>query len=110
MSASLDEIAAAAARDFARALAESWQAEPELLGSYLIGSLAHGGFSRRYSDIDVAVITERGLTPPALERLRARAASVSAELAPKLSIFWTDRGFSIGRFPPLDCADYLDSA
>lgn len=105
-----DQIAAAAACDFARRVALQWQANlgDELLGIYLLGSLAHGGFSRRYSDIDIAVITESGLTPAALDALKAAAAGVSAELGPKVSIFWTDRGFSVGRFPPLDRADYLD--
>ncbi len=79
-----------------------------LLGVYLIGSLAHGGFSRRYSDIDVAVVTEAGLTPADFDAMRADAAAISGELAAKLSIFWTDRTFSAGRFPPLDRADYLD--
>ncbi len=79
-----------------------------LLGVYLLGSLAHGGFSRRYSDIDVAVITEAGLTPAEFDAMRADAAAISSELAAKLSIFWTDRTFSAGRFPPLDRADYLD--
>ena len=40
--------------------------------------------------------------------MRADAAAISTELAAKLSIFWTDRTFAAGRFPPLDRADYLD--
>ena len=40
--------------------------------------------------------------------MRADAAANSSELAAKLSIFWTDRTFAAGRFPPLDRADYLD--
>jgi predicted nucleotidyltransferase len=105
-----DAAAAAIARDFAAALAARWQAHPgeALLGVYLIGSLAHGGFSRRYSDIDMAVVTETGLTPADFDAMRADAAAISSELAAKLSIFWTDRAFSAGRFPPLDRADYLD--
>jgi predicted nucleotidyltransferase len=105
-----DVLAANAARDFAAALAPRWQARlgDALLGVYLLGSLAHGGFSRRYSDIDVAVVTEAGLMPAALDAMRADAAARSSELAAKLSIFWTDRTFSAGRFPPLDRADYLD--
>ncbi len=105
-----DTAAAATARDFAVALAARWQAclGDALLGIYLIGSLAHGGFSRRYSDIDVAVVAETGLTPADFDAMRADAAAVSIELAAKLSIFWTDRTFSAGRFPPLDRADYLD--
>jgi predicted nucleotidyltransferase len=112
MSPSPDDIAAAQARDFAQALAQRLE-QPlgrELIGVYLLGSLAHGGFSRRYSDIDMAVITEHGLTSAALDTIRAEAARVSADLAPKLSIFWTDRGCTLGRFPPLDRADYLDHA
>jgi predicted nucleotidyltransferase len=107
-----DQIAAAAACDFARRVALEWQANlgAELLGIYLLGSLAHGGFSRRYSDIDMAVITETGLAPAMLDALKAAAVGVSAELGPKLSIFWTDRRFGVGRFPPLDRADYLDHA
>ena len=44
-----DEAASRAAADFARHLVANWQAAlgSELLGVYLIGSLAHGGFSRR---------------------------------------------------------------
>src|SRR5262249_49758113 len=77
-----------AAVDFARRIVPLWQAAlgPELLGVYLIGSLAHGGFSRRYSDIDMALVTE------------------------KLSVFWTDRHFGVGRFPPLDRIDFIDHA
>lgn len=105
-----DAAAASAARDFAVTCATAWQTHlgEALLGVYLIGSLAHGGFSRRYSDIDVAVITESGLTPSDFDTLRTGATAISGELAAKLSIFWTDRTFSAGRFPPLDRVDYLD--
>ena len=99
-----------AAMEFAHTLAPIWQAAigQELLGLYLIGSLAHGGFSRRYSDIDVAVITETGLTLQTLDTLRRQATAVSADWGPKVSVFWTDRQFCVGRFPPLDRLDYLD--
>ena len=112
MSSSADENAAKAAREFAEKLAPRWQAQlgAQLLGIYLLGSLAHGGFSRRYSDIDMGAVTESGLAPAALDAMRAEAADVSVELAPKLSIFWTDRNFSLGRFPPLDRSDFLDHA
>jgi predicted nucleotidyltransferase len=105
-----DDHAARAATDFARALIPVWQTAlgPDLLGCYLIGSLAHGGFSRRYSDIDMAVVTEAGLSPQIIEQVRVRAAELSAEWGPKVSLFWADRQFSIGRFPPLDRIDYLD--
>jgi nucleotidyltransferase-like protein len=109
---SADEFAAIAARGFADALGRHLQERlgAELVGVYLLGSLAHGGFNRRYSDIDVAVITEDGLTPAALDDVRAHARLLSHDMAPKLSIFWTDRAFALGRFPPLDRADYLDHA
>jgi predicted nucleotidyltransferase len=107
-----DESTQKAAVDFASRIVPIWQAAlgSELLGVYLMGSLAHGGFSRRYSDIDIAVVTEAGLSPPALDRMRSEAAALSADWGPKLSIFWTDRHFSLGRFPPLDRIDYLDHA
>lgn len=106
----LNTAARDAAMDFAHALAPVWRAAlgQELLGLYLIGSLAHGGFSRRYSDIDAAVITESRLSPQALDGLRRQAAVLSAEWGPKVSVFWTDRRFGVGRFPPLDRLDYLD--
>ena len=50
--------------------------KPDLPPCFLIGSLAHGGFSRRYSDIDVAVVTETGLTPEDLEAMRADGAAL----------------------------------
>ena len=70
-----------AAVDFARRIVPFWQAalRSELLGVYLIGSLAHGGFSRRYSDIDMAVVTQAGLSPQTLDRVRSKATAVSAD-------------------------------
>ena len=105
-----DQAASAAAAGFARRAATLWQTRlgANSLGIYLIGSLAHGGFSRRYSDIDVALVTESGLSPETLDDLRKKATSLSADWGPKLSFFWADRHFSIGRFPPLDRIDYLD--
>src|SRR5271169_6329112 len=107
-----DESAQAAAVEFARCIVPFWQAElgSELLGAYLIGSLAHGGFSRRYSDIDMALVTEAGLSPETLDRVRSQVAALSTDWGAKLSVFWTDRHFSLGRFPPLDRIDYIDHA
>src|SRR6266481_5255212 len=112
MAAITDISAQSAALDFAGRTIPFWQAAlgSELLGVYLIGSLAHGGFSRRYSDIDMAVVTQAGLSPQTLDRVRGEAAAVSAEWAAKLSVFWTDRYFGLGRFPPLDRIDYIDHA
>jgi predicted nucleotidyltransferase len=99
-----------AAVAFARHLAAAWERDlrERLLGVYAIGSLAHDGFSTRYSDIDVALIAEDAEISQDLARLRGHAAVLSAEHAPKLSLFWTDRHFSVGRFPPLDRLDLLD--
>jgi predicted nucleotidyltransferase len=107
-----NEAAEAAAREFTRALCAQWQSAlgGGLLGVYCIGSLAHGGFSRRYSDIDMALIVQEPIETAVLDALRADAGTLSAELAAKLSIFWTDRNFAVGRFPALDRIDYLDHA
>jgi hypothetical protein len=107
-----DEVARTTAIDFARRLVLQWQEmlSSELLGVYLIGSLAHAGFSRRYSDVDLALVTTRGITQPAFDCLRSKAVALSADWGPKVSIFWTDRHFSVGRFPPMDRIDYLDHA
>jgi predicted nucleotidyltransferase len=107
-----NELAFAAARDFTRRIAELWWSDfgERLLGVYRMGSLAHRGFSARYSDIDVAVMAADPLAPEELERMREVAAGASRELAAKLSIFWTDRHCRVGRFPPLDRVDYLDHA
>jgi predicted nucleotidyltransferase len=107
-----NEMARTAALAFAHALASLYRAQlgERLLGVYLIGSLAHGGFSHRYSDIDMALVTEDGLDAATLTALRGLAAERDATLSQKLSVFWSDRRFSIGRLPPLDRADYLDHA
>jgi predicted nucleotidyltransferase len=106
------ELARSEAVDFARRLAEIWRQAlgTQLLGVYLIGSLAHAGFNRRYSDIDLAVVTAAGLSQGELDGLKSKAVALSRDWGPKVSIFWSDRHFSLGRFPPLDRVDYLDHA
>jgi hypothetical protein len=112
MTASTDTSGSAPAIAFAREVARLWERElgHELIGFYLIGSLAHGGFGERYSDIDVALIAARPLQTGALDRVAQQAAVLSPALARKLSLFWADETFSAGRFPPLDRLDYLDHA
>jgi hypothetical protein len=98
-----DESGEAAAVDFASRIVPFCQAEigSELLGAYLIGSLAHGGFSRRYSDVDVA--WSRRPDPADLDR--AKQQWRFGRLGTQVSIFWTDRhSASIS----LDRIDYLD--
>ena len=110
--ADLNELARVEAIDFARRLVQRWQDTlgAELFGAYLIGSLAHAGFNRRYSDIDLAIVTEAGLSQDALDSLKSEAVALSKDWGSKVSIFWTDRHFSLGRFPPLDRIDLLDHA
>lgn len=100
------------ARDFARGIAAYWQRrlDTRLRGVYLIGSLAHGSFSDRYSDIDMGLVSEDGLSQAEIDAMRAHAQTLSPALASKLSLFWGDRGFTVGRFPPLDRLDFLDHA
>lgn len=73
-----------------------------LLAALKIGSLAHGGFSPAYSDLDLALIFERPVDPAALTAVRE---SLRSPLAGRLSLFWTTRGFEGGRFPMLDLID-----
>jgi hypothetical protein len=112
MTSDPNEAARVAATDFACRLVPRWQAilGTELIGAYLIGSVAHAGFSRRYSDIDVALITETGLSQQAFDHILSEAVALSAEWGAKLSIFWSDRHFRLGRFPALDRVDWLDHA
>src|SRR6185312_5602918 len=107
---SADEPVRQAAFGFAAAMARFWERRlgADLLGAYAIGSLAHGGFSHRYSDIDMLVLAEQGLGPADQEAMRAEAARIAPDLAGKLSLFWSDRTLAIGRFPPLDRLDYID--
>jgi len=107
-----DQEARAAATDLARRLADDWLAasDLDLIGVYLIGSLAHGRFSRLYSDIDLALVSRAVLPPPTLDRLRRDAVALSAAWGPRISVFWGNRDFSVGRFPPLDRVDLLDNA
>ena len=112
MGTNTDDSTVAAARMFAGSVAAFLDAKmgANLLGIYLLGSLAHGGFNRRYSDIDMALVTESGIDEAMLDTIKAEAAALSLELVTKLSIFWSNRQFTIGRFPPLDRVDYLDHA
>lgn len=80
----------------------------DFIGFYLLGSLAHGGFNRRYSDIDLALISETGMNQSQCEACDQAALRFSPSLAGRVSLFWSDRNFTVGRFPPLDRIDYID--
>ena len=107
-----DEAVREAAIEFAKQLCQSavGRLGNEFLGFYLLGSLAHGGFNRRYSDIDIALISEYGVDEAFLEVIKAEAEAIAPDLAHRVSLFWSDCEFSKGRFPPLDRLDYLEHA
>jgi hypothetical protein len=108
----LDQQSQAAAIGFARSASIYWTSEmgARIRGAYLIGSLAHGGYSRSYSDIDLALVMDNDVDAAAIDEMRFRVKFLSVDLASRLSIFWTDCSFSSGRFPVLDRVDYLDHA
>ena len=112
MDKSPEALAHEAAEKFSVEMGAFWRKRlgMRLLGVYWIGSLAHGGFSRRYSDIDLAVISDNGLTDDELGQARNAASTLSPVHGSKLSVFWSDHAFTMGRFPPLDRTDYLDHA
>jgi hypothetical protein len=58
----------------------------------------------------MALIVMGGLKDNELSDIRAAAAELSPVWAARLSVFWSDPNFVVGRFPPLDRIDYLDHA
>ena len=87
-----------------------------LIAAYTLGSLAHGGFSRLVSDVDLGLVLEDPLRPTDRLTIRKVARSLRAggpALDERLSVFWgtpsTLGGHgSGGRFPPLDRLDLID--
>jgi len=82
--------------------------EPSLVEVYELGSLAHGGFSAIYSDIDVGVLLNCQEPPSDMAALVIEAKSLHPELGKKLSVFWGNPEFSWGRLPVIDQLDLLD--
>ena len=79
-----------------------------LVEAYKIGSLAHGGFSQIYSDIDVGLILSCLNPPSDMDRMIAEAKALDDDYGKKLSIFWGNPEFGWGRLPVLDRLDLLD--
>ena len=79
-----------------------------LVEVYKLGSLAHGGFSVIYSDIDVGLLLNCQEPPSDFAALVIQAKSLHPELGKKLSVFWGNPAFSWGRLPILDRLDLLD--
>lgn len=75
---------------------------------YKLGSLAHGGFSKIYSDIDIGLLLSCAEPPAAMPGLIAEAKTLDAEYGKKLSVFWGNPNFTWGRLPVIDRIDMLD--
>lgn len=89
---------------------------PQLVSAYALGSLVHGGFAPKVSDVDLALILQ-DVTPETEEQMQEVKRRVVAEqrspLAARLSLFWTTwaalkSGARLGRFPLADRLDLLD--
>jgi len=76
--------------------------------AYKLGSLAHGGFSNTYSDIDVGLLLNCSEPPEAMSTLIAATKTLDAEYGKKLSVFWGNPEFIWGRLPVIDRLDLLD--
>ena len=97
-------------RDLAESLADAFEQAfgTNLLCVVQIGSLAHGGFSEQYSDIDVAFVLEKPADDAVVAELIERLKSSGREGAERLSIFYTTPDFSWGRLRPIDQVDLID--
>jgi predicted nucleotidyltransferase len=79
-----------------------------LVEVYKLGSLAHGGFSEIYSDIDVGLVLKCTEQPEEMADLIVHAKSLDPKYGNKLSIFWGNPEFTWGRLPVIDRIDLLD--
>jgi predicted nucleotidyltransferase len=79
-----------------------------LVEAYKLGSLAHGGFSRLYSDIDVCVLLDCKNPPEKMAQLISEAKELDLVYGKKLSVFWGNPTQNWGRLPVIDRLDLLD--
>jgi hypothetical protein len=79
-----------------------------LVEVYKLGSLAHGGFSNIYSDIDVGLLLNCNEPPAEMSAFITEAKTLDGEYGKKLSIFWGNAEFAWGRLPFIDRLDLLD--
>ncbi|MGH7854048.1 MAG: hypothetical protein ACREP3_11440, partial [Candidatus Binatia bacterium] len=79
-----------------------------LVEAYKLGSMAHGGFSNIYSDIDVGLLLSCAEPPKGMADVIAHAKSLDTEHGKKLSVFWGNPEFTWGRLPVIDRIDLLD--
>jgi len=103
-------VSTAEARTVAEECAHAYQAtfNGRLVATYLLGSLAYGGYAPAVSDIDVAVIlTDTRTDDPATVQILNEILTAQSGLHRKLSVFWSSlpalsEGRDDGRFPALD--------
>jgi hypothetical protein len=81
-----------------------------LVDAYKLGSLAHGGFSAVYSDIDVGLLLDCAEPPIGMAETIAAAKELDSEYGKKLSVFWGNPDYTWGRLPVIDRLDLLDHA
>ncbi len=81
---------------------------PSVVDVYKLGSLAHGGFSDVYSDIDVGVLLDCAEPPARMTDAITAAKELHLDYGSKLSIFWGNPDFAWGRLPVIDRLDLLD--
>lgn len=81
-----------------------------LVDVYKLGSLAHGGFSAIYSDIDVGLLLNGTAPPVGMAETIAAAKDLNPEYGKKLSVFWGNPDHTWGRLPIIDRLDLLDHA
>jgi hypothetical protein len=79
-----------------------------LIEAYKLGSLAHGGFSKLYSDIDIGLLLDCTEPPGDMNEWIADAKSSDAQYGEKLSVFWGNPECAWGRLPVIDRLDLLD--
>lgn len=85
-----------------------FQLGPILTEAYKLGSLAHGGFSEIYSDIDVGLLLNCREPPSEMADMIVNVKSSNGEYGKKLSVFWGNPDFAWGRLPIIDQIDLLD--
>jgi hypothetical protein len=96
--------------NFARRVARHFQASlgASMVEAYKLGSLAHGGFSLVYSDIDIGLLLACAEPPAQMSEAIDAARILDAEYGKKLSVFWGNAEFGWGRLPVIDRLDLLD--
>ncbi len=96
--------------DYVREVARYFESQlnSSLVEVYQLGSLAHGGFSSIYSDIDIGLLLNRAAPPSGIGALIENAKNMDSEYGKKLSVFWGNPECGWGRLPALDRLDLLD--